>query len=88
MSSMTTETKPRYTVRGAKLGDSAEIARLAGELGYPAAPAEISTRLQLLLGIAATCFPILRGFYTRSFPHCWLLRLSACGPDLYFGCSH
>jgi GNAT superfamily N-acetyltransferase len=47
---MTTETKPRYTVRGAKLSDSAEIARLAGELGYPAAPAEISTRLQLLLG--------------------------------------
>jgi GNAT superfamily N-acetyltransferase len=33
----------------AKLSDSAEIARLAEELGYPAAPAEISARLQSLL---------------------------------------
>lgn len=47
---MTIVTKPRYSVRGAKIGDAAEIARLAGELGYPAAAGEISARLQSLLG--------------------------------------
>ncbi len=47
---MTIVTKPRYSVRAAKLGDAAEIARLAGELGYPAAAGEISARLQSLLG--------------------------------------
>lgn len=46
---MTTKTQPRYRIRPATLSDSAEIARLSGELGYPAAPAEISARLQLLL---------------------------------------
>lgn len=49
---MTSETKPRYTIRPATLNDSEEIARLAGELGYPAAPAEITARLQSLLGQA------------------------------------
>ena len=39
-----------YVIRPAELNDAAEIARLAGELGYPAATAEISTRLKLLLG--------------------------------------
>jgi GNAT superfamily N-acetyltransferase len=43
------ETEARYLVRAAKLDDSAEIARLSGELGYPAVPAEISARLQSLL---------------------------------------
>ncbi len=43
-------TKPRYSIRAATLGDAAEIARLAGELGYPAAAGEISARLQSLLG--------------------------------------
>jgi len=43
-------TKPRYSIRAAELGDSAEIARLAGELGYPAMPADISARLESLLG--------------------------------------
>ena len=46
---LTMKTKPRYMIRPATLGDSAEMARLAGELGYPAAPREISARLQALL---------------------------------------
>src|SRR4051812_12611584 len=46
---MTTTTEPRYTIRPAQFHDCAEIARLAGELGYPAGQADISTRLQLLL---------------------------------------
>jgi GNAT superfamily N-acetyltransferase len=47
---VTIVTKPRYSIRAAELGDSAEIARLAGELGYPATPTDISARLESLLG--------------------------------------
>lgn len=46
---MNVEPKPRYSIRAANAGDSAEIARLAGELGYPTPPEEISVRLQSLL---------------------------------------
>lgn len=46
---MNIEPNPRYTIRAATLGDSAEIARLAGELGYPTPAEEISARLQSLL---------------------------------------
>jgi GNAT superfamily N-acetyltransferase len=44
------EPEPAYVIRPAELNDAAEIARLAGELGYPATAAEISIRLKLLLG--------------------------------------
>lgn len=37
-------------MRPAILADAGEIARLAGQLGYPAEAKEISTRLELLLG--------------------------------------
>jgi GNAT superfamily N-acetyltransferase len=47
---VTIVTKPRYSIRAAELGDSAEIARLAEELGYPATPTDISARLESLLG--------------------------------------
>jgi GNAT superfamily N-acetyltransferase len=46
---VTIEAKPLYSIRSATLGDAAEIARLGGELGYPATADEISARLQLLL---------------------------------------
>ena len=46
---MKIETTPDQLIRPAKLSDSAEIARLAEELGYPAAAGGISARLQLLL---------------------------------------
>ncbi|MFC4761638.1 GNAT family N-acetyltransferase [Dyella koreensis] len=36
-------------LRGARLDDASEIARLSGELGYPASAAEIVTRLTALL---------------------------------------
>ena len=40
---------PAYRVRPAAVADSAEVARLAGELGYPAEPTEMSGRLAGLL---------------------------------------
>ena len=46
---MNIEPIPRYSIRAATLDDSAEIARLAGELGYPTLADEISTRLKSLL---------------------------------------
>lgn len=36
-------------IRGAQVGDAAEMARLAGELGYPMSSAEMMRRLDLLL---------------------------------------
>lgn len=39
----------RYSIRAATSSDCAEIARLAGELGYPTLPEEISARLRSLL---------------------------------------
>ena len=47
---MTTENNSGSTIRAAELSDVTEIARLAGELGYPATAAEISARLPSLLG--------------------------------------
>jgi GNAT superfamily N-acetyltransferase len=38
----------RYVIRGATVSDASEIARLAGELGYPATGDEISSRLKSL----------------------------------------
>src|SRR5262245_59167751 len=39
----------RTEIRGAQLGDAAEMARLSGQLGYPLAVAEMSRRLAVLL---------------------------------------
>ena len=44
-----TEPKARYLVRAANLADAAEIARLAGELGYPAEGKAMASRLERLL---------------------------------------
>jgi GNAT superfamily N-acetyltransferase len=38
------------TIRSATSDDAAEVARLAGELGYPTAPAEAAARLALIVG--------------------------------------
>jgi len=45
-----TGTKRRSFIRPAALADASEIARLAGQLGYPAEAKEISNRLESLLG--------------------------------------
>lgn len=47
---MTTGTEGRSFIRPATSDDASEIARLAGQLGYPAEAKEISNRLELLLG--------------------------------------
>jgi GNAT superfamily N-acetyltransferase len=40
---------PRTEIRRAEVVDAAEMARLAGELGYPMLPAEMTRRLAVLL---------------------------------------
>ena len=47
---MITGTKRHSFIRPAALADASEIARLAGQLGYPAEAKEISNRLESLLG--------------------------------------
>ena len=39
---------PIFAIRPAELRDAPELARLSGELGYPATPATLSARLQAL----------------------------------------
>lgn len=39
------KTIPRYTIRPAEAADAPELARLAGELGYPCTPAVMAQRL-------------------------------------------
>lgn len=46
---------PRFVLRQARREDAAEIARLAGELGYPAAEPEMRARLAELLGRPEHC---------------------------------
>jgi GNAT superfamily N-acetyltransferase len=40
---------PRTEIRGAQIGDAAEMTRLSAQLGYPLAPAEMTRRLTNLL---------------------------------------
>ena len=43
---MTKEKKQELKIRLAKMGDAARLAELAGQLGYPATPAEIRKRMR------------------------------------------
>ncbi len=49
------------TVRPPTLDDVAPIARLSDELGYPATPAEIAARLQVLVEDPAQCIRVAEG---------------------------
>lgn len=45
--------------RPARIGDAAEIARLAGELGYPADTADMAVRLDALMGDPRQCVYVI-----------------------------
>jgi len=49
------------TPRPARASDAAEIARLAGELGYPSDAAVMAARLGALLGDPRQCIRVLEG---------------------------